>query len=232
MRRLQLKKLITDLLAENEFEEIQKSLSKYNLQELVSPLISSFCHPLELVRWRSITTFGWVVSKIADENPEAARIVMRRLLWSLNDESGGIGWGAPEAMAEIMCNSTLLRQEYLHMLLSYMREDGEDIWQDGNFLELPMLQRGLLWGIGNLCALFPTLMREHGVVHDVTQYLRSPDLHVVAMAFRCFSFLGEIPSDRVEDRLRKSPVVISLYENGQLHSMMLGSIAERCFRVC
>lgn len=24
---------------------------------------------------------------------DSARIVMRRLMWSLNDESGGIGWG-------------------------------------------------------------------------------------------------------------------------------------------
>ena len=99
--------------------------------------------------------FGWLVPAIAEKELEAARIVMRRFLWSLNDESGGIGWGAPEAMAEIMCHSPVLRHEYLHMLISYMREDGENLFEDGNYLELPMLQRGLLWGIGRLCQEHP-----------------------------------------------------------------------------
>lgn len=33
---------------------------------------------------------------------EKACTVMRRLMWTLNDEFGGIGWGVPEAMGEIM----------------------------------------------------------------------------------------------------------------------------------
>ena len=47
-------------------------------------------------------------------------------------------------MAEIMANDDQLADEYLHMLLSYMREDGPELFADGNYLELPMLQRGLL----------------------------------------------------------------------------------------
>eukprot|EP00362_Geleiidae_sp_MMETSP1317_P000447 CAMPEP_0201284794 /NCGR_PEP_ID=MMETSP1317-20130820/84991_1 /ASSEMBLY_ACC=CAM_ASM_000770 /TAXON_ID=187299 /ORGANISM="Undescribed Undescribed, Strain Undescribed" /LENGTH=71 /DNA_ID=CAMNT_0047606373 /DNA_START=1077 /DNA_END=1289 /DNA_ORIENTATION=- len=66
---------------------------------------------------------------------EEARIVMRRMLWSMNDESGGIGWGVPEAMAEVMTCNKGLAEEYIHMLISYMREDGEELFQDGNFLE-------------------------------------------------------------------------------------------------
>ena len=36
---------------------------------------------------------GAVVAALATEEMESARVVMRRLLWNLNDESGGIGWG-------------------------------------------------------------------------------------------------------------------------------------------
>jgi len=37
---------------------------------------------------------------------------MRRLMWNLNDESGGIGWGNPEAMGEILACHEALANEY------------------------------------------------------------------------------------------------------------------------
>ena len=45
---------------------------------------------------------GVVVAGLAEHDMESARVVMRRLMWNLNDESGGIGWSSPEAMGEIM----------------------------------------------------------------------------------------------------------------------------------
>lgn len=50
-------------------------------------------------------------------------------------------------MAESMCQQKVLAREYVHMLVSHMRQDGEELCQDGNFLEHPLLQRGLLWGL-------------------------------------------------------------------------------------
>ena len=67
---------------------------------------------------------GAVVEKLAWEDMEGARVIMRRLMWSLNEESGGIGWGAPEAMAEIMARHLELAREYSHMLISYMDYEG------------------------------------------------------------------------------------------------------------
>jgi len=46
-------------------------------------------------------------------------------------------------MGEILAAHNGLAQEYAHILLSYAREEG-------NYLELEALQRGLLWGIGRL----------------------------------------------------------------------------------
>jgi len=112
------------------------------------------------VRWHAVSVFGTTVDRMAGQDLESARIVMRRFLWSLNDESGGIGWGAPEAMAEIMYHCRPLAEEHLHMLVSYMREDGPEAFQDGNFIELPMLQRGLLWGIGRLIPAIGRLWRR------------------------------------------------------------------------
>ena len=76
---------------------------------------------------------------------------MRRLMWNLNDESGGIGWGSPEAMGEIMARSPRLAEEYSTILVSYIRPDG-------NFLEHEILQRGVLWGLGRLAYARPELV--------------------------------------------------------------------------
>ena len=72
---------------------------------------------------------------------EKARIVLRRIMWNLNDESGGIGWGSPEAMGEILCQSPQLALEFKSILFSYLDPDG-------NYIEHEALQRGVLWGIG------------------------------------------------------------------------------------
>ena len=54
---------------------------------------------------------GAVVAHLAEKDMESARVVMRRLMCSLNDESGGIGWGAPEAMGEIIASHEGLASE-------------------------------------------------------------------------------------------------------------------------
>jgi len=97
----------------------------------------------EEIKWRAVRAMGKVVAKMASENLESARVVMRRLMWSLNDESGGIGWGAPEAMGEIMAQDKRLADEYYKILLSYVDEEG-------NFLEYKPLRKGAIWAIERL----------------------------------------------------------------------------------
>jgi DNA-binding GntR family transcriptional regulator len=64
-------------------------------RQAVGPLFAFFYSGDDTIRWRAISAMGMVVSRLADRDMEAARVVMRRLMWNLNDESGGIGWGSP-----------------------------------------------------------------------------------------------------------------------------------------
>ncbi len=196
--RRRIKREVITLLEKN-WQEKKQQLFSYPLKSLLNPLFIALCHPLETVRQHAVEGFAMVVPRLAEERLEDARIVMRRFLWSLNDESGGIGWGAPEAMAAIMCESDILRKEYLHMLISYMRDDGPELFQDGNFLELPMLQRGLLWGIDLLCQHFPELMRENEVEPDILFYLDSSDSGVAGAALLALYHLGsKIPEKKLQ----------------------------------
>ncbi len=97
---------------------------------------------------------------------ESARVIMRRLMWSLNDESGGIGWGAPEAMAEIMASHAGLAEEFVRVFISYLDPEG-------NFLEYEVLQRGLLWGLVRLAGVRPALVKQAS--DYLLPYIRSSD---------------------------------------------------------
>lgn len=167
MNRLKLKNQIIELLRQDDLDEIRRQLHVLPETKLLNVLFSCLCHPLEIVRWHAVSGFGFIVPEIAERDMEGARTLMRRFLWMLNDESGGIGWGIPEAMAEVMFHSRTLGREYLHMLVSYTRDDGPELFQDGNFLELDMMQEGVLWG---LCRIAPVYQDE---LLDVTSMTTS-----------------------------------------------------------
>lgn len=138
-----LKADILDVLRRDDFQPFRVDQLNAPPGQKVNPLFSLLYHDDMLVRWRSIVAMGHVVSQMAATDRESARVVMRRLMWNLNDESGGIGWGSPEAMAEIMAREHGLAEEYAGILVSYLNPLG-------NFLEHEGLQRGVLWGVGRL----------------------------------------------------------------------------------
>lgn len=51
---------------------------------------------------RAIRALGLAAGAVSDTAPEFVRGHLRRLFWLLNDESGGIGWHAAEAIGEII----------------------------------------------------------------------------------------------------------------------------------
>ena len=219
-----IKKQVLAILAEENLHSIRQKLSEYGEHGLVNPLFSALYRPEEVLRWHAVSLFGDVLGRLAEKDMEAARIVMRRFLWSLNDESGGIGWGAPEAMAEAMAHNEHLCDEYLHMLISYMRPDGPLEHQDGNFLELPALQSGLLWGIGRLAENHSELLHEKAVVPDLKSYLSSEDASVRGMAVRALRLLS-VEGDEIDTLLAdESPV--RLYRDGEFSDVTVSYLAE------
>jgi hypothetical protein len=166
MGNRQLKKKILELLDSDDLEKSLDEICQYPARKAVNPLFSFFYNTNELIKWRAITAMGAVVSNLAEQDMESARVVMRRLIWNLNDESGGIGWGSPEAMGEIMARHFRLAGEYAFLLVSYVNEQG-------NYIEHPILQRGVLWGLGRLAHSRPELVNP--AASFLLPFMRSQD---------------------------------------------------------
>ncbi|HEB69748.1 MAG TPA: HEAT repeat domain-containing protein [Desulfobulbus sp.] len=220
-----LKKQVFAILQQPDLGQVLAELRRLPVKETVNALFSAICQVDDRLRWHGISGMGVMVARLADEEMEEARIMMRRLLWSLNDESGGIGWGAPESMAEIMHRHAGLAGEYIHMLISYTRPDGPELEQDGNFLEHETLQQGLLWGLDRLCDARKALLLEKGLQADIPPYLSSADAVVRGLAAR---LCGKLAINTVGERilaLTEDSAPLSLYKEGRFLALTVGEMA-------
>ena len=100
MNQLEKKKFILHSLESNDLDAVV-SLIRENRKAL-SLLIRMAYDKETLVGWRAIKTVGLVAQALVEIDSEFLRITIRKLLWSLSDESGGIGWAAPELLGEIV----------------------------------------------------------------------------------------------------------------------------------
>jgi hypothetical protein len=217
MRERALKKEIITLLKAGDLSGVL-DLQKTNPSPLlINPLVGCLCNSDEMVKWLAISALGQIVSAVADQEMEDGRVVMRRFMWMLNDESGGIGWGVPEAMGEVMACHAGLAGEYAHILVANMREEG-------NFLELEMLQRGLMWGMGRLCGARPELMKTKKAGLYLPYYLDSADPEVRGRAVWAIGQLGDETASKNLKKLRDDNSPCTIYIDGEIHHFKIGEM--------
>lgn len=190
------KKKVGRILQESNREIALEKLAKIPDDQLVGHLFSHFYHKDDLIKFRSITAMGVLGARMAQVKIEKARIVLRRIMWNLNDESGGIGWGSPEAMGEILCQSPELALEFKSILFSYLDPGG-------NYLEHEMLQRGILWGVGTYLESNPGDLNKKtksivsGYLHSLDPVKRAYAVRVLVNA-RCFD-CSLVPENIIKD---------------------------------
>jgi hypothetical protein len=94
------KRAILTALALNDLEFVVTHLKK--APRALSRLIRIAYDKDTLAGWRAIKAIGLAAREMAKTDAEFLRETCRKLLWSLTDESGAIGWSAPEILGEIV----------------------------------------------------------------------------------------------------------------------------------
>lgn len=172
--RRSLRKHIADLLDSPVIERLE-AFRELPRSSAINALLGFLAHPEPGIKLRAVKAAGRLIADLAEENLEAGRVMIRRQLWNLTEESGACAFGAPELIGETLANSPPLAREFAPSLISLIMEEG-------NFLDFPPLLKGALWGIERLAEAQPELTKP------ALPYLRllaeHPDLEIRAIADR------------------------------------------------
>lgn len=217
-----LKKQVLELLRHPDFDTCIDRIIGFPLRKVVNPLFSFLYSLQEPIKWRAVSAMGAVVSEMAVRETESARVVMRRFIWNLNDESGGIGWGSPESMGEAMARNRLLADEFTCILVSYVRPDM-------NFIEHEDLQKGVIWGLGRLAHARPGLADE--AAPFLPAYLDSTDPILRGLAVWT---AGAFPIEYTRQRLEELSIdrsCLRLYRDNRLQEVCIGDLAAESLQM-
>ncbi|MDP2848525.1 MAG: HEAT repeat domain-containing protein [Humidesulfovibrio sp.] len=221
-----LKRSIRGLLSGQDWRERLVELAAVPARQLPGPLFSLLLDKDELVRWRAAEAFGRTVARMADsreagEGLEAARMVLRQCLWRMNEESGGLGWGIPEALGESLARHRRLAGEFNRVLASYVRQE---VRGEGNYLEHAALRRGVFWGLGRLAQSFPELVA--GEVPALLAGLADEDGANRGLAAWVLGLLGAAQAADGLAALADDASEVALFLDGELLRTTAGSLAQ------
>ncbi len=183
------KQTLSRLLPDPGNTQWQSAVEGMPLKTAINALFS-FLPRGGLIMFRAAALLGRATAALATENSEQGRIVMRRFIWHMNEESGNLGWGVPEAFAEALAQSPLLAAEYGRVFASYAHDSG----REDNFCDFGPLRGAVYRGIGRLAPENPDLAAEgiEGLVAGLAD-CHVPARGLAAWALGCF---GQSPTGR------------------------------------
>lgn len=148
------KKRLREMLAKPDWQASLNEIASGG-SENVGALFSFLALDPETMH-RAACALGLLVAKLARDEPDYAKNIVRRFMWHMNEESGNIGWGIPDAFAETLANSEYLAKSYSSILISYIM----DLGHDDNYCDHDILRRDCYWAVGRLAQKFPQLAEK------------------------------------------------------------------------
>ena len=215
-----LKRIVLNLFSAGDLDRALGELTLMPARKVINPLFSFLLSTDPRIKWSAVTAMGAVVAPLADREPESARVIMRRFMWQLNDESGGIGWGCPESMGEICACHEGLAQEYAPVLVSYVNEEG-------NFLEYEPLQPGAVWGIGRAAQVRPHTVQK--AAPHLLPFLKASNPVLRGLAAWTLGLLGEKKAGPGIESLLLDDKEIEIFRDRKLRHIRVKNLAEEAW---
>lgn len=168
----------------------------------------------ELTRWRAFEAIGTVAAWKAGKNPDWVRDLLRRLFWTMNDESGATGWYAPEVIGEILARVPALIGEYAGMLPHFFKEEP--------------FERGAYRAVARCAAVNPEAFSK--AAEALKEGLDDADAGIRTAALSALAALGF--TERLEpgkmERLTADQTPVNVYDfaSGKLLETTAGAVAR------
>jgi len=169
-----------------------------------------------LIAWRAVEAMGVAAERIVRRRPDAVREHLRRLNWLITEESGGICWRAPEAMAEIVARLPEPYADFAPIVVHLLVETAEE--------DLRHFRAGMLWAIGRLGPVAVPHLED--VLPAMTAALAHPDSQVRGMAVWALSRVGHAALPAARSGLADDAGPVELYQAGEPTATSVGALAR------
>jgi vesicle coat complex subunit len=214
---MSLKTILYDLLSQHDFKQVAELARE---RKRVLPSLVSLTYDQDpQIAWRAVEAVGVAGSSIAENDPDFVREHLRRLQWLISEESGGVCWHAPEAMAEIVRNRPQLFSDYIPIVICLIETiETED---------LEHFRPGTLRAIGRLADVASDDDDVPTVLAAIESALSDPNPQARGMAVWCLGQLGRTEILADEPALQTDGAAVELYENGFITSTTVAELYEQ-----
>jgi HEAT repeat protein len=183
---------------------------------LVNGLLAALSRPEEEVRYRDGVALGRIAAEMAEEDLEPVRNIMRRLVWFQNDESGAVGWGAAEAMAEIMARVPEMAKEFSAVLVFMLRDDS-------NCPDFGPLVKSNLRAVGRIAQADRSYAA--GAAQHLDRFFRDPDPEIRVLAAWVAGLVGEGEAREGLEPLTQDKAEVRMFRAGGFESVLVREAA-------
>ncbi len=208
-----IKKEVRSLIEKGDIETLRKMAPEN--PRVVSAIIALTYDKDSLLTWKAIEAMGEVVKEITERSVEEGGNVIRRLLWSITEESGGIGWSALEMLAEVIRNAPEQYAQIVPLIIEYYDE--------------AIFRPSVLYALCRIGSAHPELIYDHEKVKEIlTEALSDPDPTVrgyALFAYRCLKGIVGPIEERLISDLRGDESEFTIYIDGQIRRIKIKDIA-------
>jgi hypothetical protein len=203
-----LKERIKDALGARSYAEITEMARRD--KGVIRRLISLAYDKDDVMGWRAIEAMGYVAGELSKQRIDIVRDTIRRLLWSMGEESGGIGWSAAEMIGEIVRSNPDQFTDIVPIVWSFHEEE--------------MFRAGTVWAMGRIASVRPDLVKFilkdiQGMLTDKNPAVRGYAAWVIGI-LREDGFLGDI------NKLASDNSTVNFYQEGELTRKTVAEIVK------
>jgi hypothetical protein len=202
--RRALREQIVALLKAGDFPALRALAGRQS--GVAGQLLYFLFSPGELLHWRAVEGLGYV----AAAQPEQVRKLISRLLYQLNEDSGSFGWLAPAALGEMARHHLPLVEEILPMFCGFLEEE--------------FSRRPMLWGLGRLWEVHPSVLEA--AVPLVFAFLKDPDPQIRGLAAWCLGRVDPQGGAEALKGLLDDAGAVELYDREELRRTTVGQLAR------
>ena len=163
----------------------------------------------QILRWRAIDVLGKLSRIINKNNNDSIRKLFNHNFWMLNDESGNVGWYAPETIGEVLYNVPEFIDEFGIMLPSFIIEEP--------------FERGTHWAIARVAEIKPEIFFKD--FSTILKSLEDSDPYIRVFTIKATMLIDPLNAKPKIEKLAEDQEKVELY-NFTTGNMYQTTVAE------